>query len=229
VVDAGDVAVTPFDIPKALEQIEAGAAEVLAGGRLIALGGDHTIALPLLRAVNRAGGPVSLVHFDAHLDTWDSHFGQRFTHGSPFRRAAEEGLFRPGAVHAGIRGPIFGAEDLSADAELGFTIISTAEVADDGPAETARRIRAAAGNDRVYLSIDVDVLDPAFAPGTGTPEAGGLSSRELLLILRALKGLDVVAADVVEVAPAYDHAEITAIAAAHVAYELLGLMAGPRA
>ena len=226
VVDAGDAAATPFDIPQALDQIEAAAADVLAGGRLLALGGDHTIALPLLRAVNRFGGPVALVHFDAHLDTWDSHFGQRFTHGSPFRRAAEEGLFRPAAVHAGIRGPIFASADLAADAELGFTIISTADVAELGPADVARRIRSAVGEERLYLSIDIDVLDPAFAPGTGTPEAGGLSSRELLLILRALAGIELVAADIVEVAPAYDHAEVTAIAASHIAYELLGLMAG---
>jgi agmatinase len=129
VADCGDVACTPFDIPQALAEMEAGISEVLAGGaRVIALGGDHTIALPMLRAINRQQGPVALVHFDAHLDTWDSHFGQRFTHGSPFRRAAEERLFLPDrSLHVGIRGPIFSAGDLEADAGLGFRILDCAQ------------------------------------------------------------------------------------------------------
>jgi agmatinase len=227
VADCGDVACTPFDIPQALAEMEAGISEVLAGGaRVIALGGDHTIALPMLRAINRQQGPVALVHFDAHLDTWDSHFGQRFTHGSPFRRAAEERLFLPDrSLHVGIRGPIFSAGDLEADAGLGFRILDCAQVAANGPAWTAERIRERVGDGPVYVSIDIDVLDPAFAPGTGTPEAGGLSSRELLHVLRGLKGIDLASADLVEVAPAYDHAEITGIAAAHLVYELLGLLA----
>src|SRR5207302_2048753 len=180
VADCGDVACTPFDIPQALAEMEAGISEVLAGGaRVIALGGDHTIALPMLRAVNKQRGPVALVHFDAHLDTWDSHFGQHYTHGSPFRRAAEEKLFSSDrSLHVGIRGPIFSAGDLEADADLGFRILDCTQVADKGPAWTAARIRERVGDGSVYVSIDIDVLDPAFAPGTGTPEAGGLSSRE---------------------------------------------------
>lgn len=227
VVDAGDVGVTPFDIAKALTQIEAAADEILAtGARLISIGGDHTIALPLLRAVRRRFDPVALVHFDAHLDTWDSHFGQRYTHGSPFRRASEEGLFRDdSSIHVGLRGPIFSPDDLSQDAELGFKAIHCAELEESGPVEVARRIVERVGKHSVYVSIDIDVLDPAFAPGTGTPEAGGMSSRELLGILRLLGSLRLVGADLVEVAPAYDHAEITGIAAAHIVYELIGLMA----
>ena len=228
VADCGDVACTPFDIPQALAEIEAGVAELLAtGARVVALGGDHTIALPMLRAVReQLGSPVALVHFDAHLDTWDAHFGQRYTHGSPFRRAAEEKLFDSDrSLHVGIRGPIFGPGDLAADAELGFRIIDCTQVAERGPAWTAERIRERVGEGPVYISIDIDVLDPAFAPGTGTPEAGGLSSRELLQVLRGLKGLRLASSDLVEVAPAYDHAEVTGIAAAHLVYELLGLMA----
>jgi agmatinase len=227
VADCGDVACTPFDIPQALAEIEAGVAEVLAGGaRVIALGGDHTIALPMLRAVSKQRGPVALLHFDAHLDTWDSHFGQRYTHGSPFRRAAEEKLFLTDrSLHIGIRGPIFSASDLEADAGLGFRILDCTQVAQNGPAWTVEKIRERVADGPVYISIDIDVLDPAFAPGTGTPEAGGLSSRELLNVLRGLKGIEVASADLVEVAPAYDHAEITGIAAAHLVYELLGLLA----
>ena len=227
VADCGDISCTPFDIPKALGEIQAGAAELLAtGARLVTLGGDHTIAQPLLRAVHARLGPVALVHFDAHLDTWDTHFGQRYTHGSPFRRAAEEGLFiSERSMHVGIRGPLFDAADLKRDADLGFRIIDCTEVAAAGAEAAAERIRQRVGDSPVYLSIDIDVLDPAFAPGTGTPEAGGLSSRELLAILRALKGLRIASMDLVEVAPAYDHAEITGIAAAHVVYEVLALLA----
>jgi agmatinase len=227
VVDAGDVACTPFAIDEAIAQIEAGAGEVLErADRLIALGGDHTIALPLLRSCARRHGPLALVHFDAHLDTWDTYFGAAYTHGTPFRRAWEEGLLRPdAAVHVGIRGPLFSSADLVDDAGFGFAVVTAMDVGADGPAAVAAGIRDRVGSAPVYVSIDIDVLDPAHAPGTGTPEAGGLTSRELLGILRALQGLPIIGADIVEVAPAYDHAEITAIAASHVVYELLALIA----
>jgi agmatinase len=166
------------------------------------------------------------VHFDAHLDTWDTYFGAAYTHGTPFRRAAEEGLLRQDrCVHVGLRGSLYDPRDLTDDAGLGFLAIDVMEVDRDGATGTAQRIRERVGDAPVYLSIDVDVLDPAFAPGTGTPEAGGLSSRELLASLRALAGLPIVSADIVEVAPAYDHAEITSVAASHLAYEILGLLA----
>jgi agmatinase len=227
VADAGDLAVNPFDIDEAIAAIETGAGALLKRATsLIALGGDHTIALPLLRAVAARHGPVALVHFDAHLDTWDTYFGAPYTHGTPFRRAGEEGRFdRDRAVHVGIRGPLYRPTDLTDDAGLGFRIISTADVARLGVDETAGQIRAVVGAAPLYVSIDIDVLDPAHAPGTGTPEIGGLTSRELQGLLRGLAGLHVVGADVVEVAPAYDHAELTGLAAAGLVYELLALFA----
>lgn len=227
VADAGDVATNPFDIREAISQIEAGAREALArADRVLALGGDHTIALPLLRVACERHGPVALVHFDAHLDTWDTYFGAAYTHGTPFRRASEEGLLATArAAHVGIRGPIFGAKDLAEDADMGFEVITTADVARTGVDAAIGRVRARVGDSPVYVSIDVDVLDPAHAPGTGTPEPGGLTTRELQLMLRGLAGLPIVGADVVEVAPPYDHAELTSMAAANLAYERLALFA----
>ena len=227
VADAGDIACTPFDIAEAITQIEAGARALLGDTRhLIALGGDHTIALPLLRAVNARHGPLALIHFDAHLDTWDTYFGAAYTHGTPFRRAHEESLLASDrCAHVGIRGPLFSPQDLVDDAAFSFTIVGAFDYLERSVASIAEELRARVGDLPVYVSIDVDVMDPAHAPGTGTPEAGGMTSRELLATLRALQGLDLVAADVVEVAPAYDHAEITSIAAANVVYELLGSFA----
>jgi guanidinobutyrase / D-arginase len=226
VADAGDIACNPFDIKEAVDQIEAGAEALLNdAGHLLAIGGDHTIAYPLLRATRRRFGPVALVHFDAHLDTWQTYFGAPITHGTPFRRAAEEGLFLDDAsLHVGIRGPVYARSDLEEDAELGFRIIPAMDLERAGIDGVVDRIRERIRDAPLYISIDIDVLDPAHAPGTGTPEAGGLTSRELLGILRGLAGKRLVGADVVEVAPAYDHAEMTTVAAAHVAYELLALM-----
>jgi agmatinase len=226
VVDAGDIAVNPFDIGEAVAEIERGATALTEGGtRLVAIGGDHTIALPLLRAVAKRHGPVAVVHFDAHLDTWDTYFGAPVTHGTPFRRASEEGLIdRAASLHVGIRGPLYDREDLRDDERLGFAIVSSVDIETEGVAAAIERMRRRIGDAPVYLSIDIDVLDPAHAPGTGTPEAGGLTSRELLRMIRALSALRLVGADVVEVAPAYDHAQVTAIAASHVAYEIVSAM-----
>jgi agmatinase len=227
VVDAGDIACNPFDIPDAIEAVERGARELVdAGARLVTIGGDHTIALPLLRVMAREHGPISVVHFDAHLDTWDTYFGVATTHGTPFRRASEEGLIDPeGSIHVGIRGPLYSPQDMTDDAALGFTAITCPDVERDGSAAVIERIRARVQDRPVYVSVDIDVLDPAHAPGTGTPEAGGLTSRELLTMLRAFGDLDLISADIVEVSPAYDHAQLTGIAAAHVAYELMSAMA----
>jgi agmatinase len=227
VADAGDVACNPFDIAEAISQIEAAADETLDSSRhLLSIGGDHTIALPLLRAMHRRHGPIALLHFDAHLDTWDTYFGAAYTHGTPFRRAWEEGLLLADrATHVGIRGPLFSPEDLEDDARFGFEIVGAMDVLDEGRQAIAEKIRGRLGEAPVYVSIDIDVLDPGFAPGTGTPEAGGLTSRELLGILRGLAGIDLVGADIVEVAPPYDTSEITAVAASHAAYELLALFA----
>jgi agmatinase len=230
VVDAGDITCNPYDIGAAISQVEVAARQLMAGGRrLLAIGGDHTIALPLLRAMYARHGPVAVLHFDAHLDTWETYFGEPYTHGTPFRRASEEGLIdHRHSLHVGIRGPLYGAGDLHDSERLGFATIHCAEVERDGLAAAIRRMRQRLDAAPVYVSVDIDVLDPAFAPGTGTPEAGGLTSRELLAMLRALSDLELVSADIVEVAPAYDHAEITGIAAAHVAYELLSAMAKGR-
>jgi agmatinase len=227
VADAGDVGINPFDIDEAVRTIERAADELREpGATLLSLGGDHTIALPLLRSVVRTHGPVAVLHFDAHLDTWDTYFGAPLTHGTPFRRASEEGLIdRERSLHVGIRGPLYSARDLVDDGVLGFQVIGSDDYQLDGLAGVVERMRARLGAGPVYVSVDIDVLDPAHAPGTGTPEAGGLTSRELLHSLRALAGADVVGADIVEVSPAYDHAEITGIAAAHVAYELLSVLA----
>ena len=226
VADAGDVPCNPYSITESIDQIESAASELLNSvGALISLGGDHTIAVPLLRAMHRRHGPVALVHFDAHLDTWDTYFGAPYTHGTPFRRAAEEGLFDDEtSMHVGIRGPLYSSEDLANDAELGFKVIHCDELNEQGPDHVAGRIRDRVGDAPLYLSIDIDVLDPAHAPGTGTPEVAGLSSRELISILRGLQGLKMVGGDIVEVAPAYDHAEITSLAAATIAFELVNLI-----
>ena len=226
VADAGDVGCNPFNIDEAIRQIEAAADDLhRRAGAIVSLGGDHTIAVPLLRAINKQAGQVALVHFDAHLDTWDTYFGAPYTHGTPFRRAAEEGLFDDDAsMHVGIRGPLYSRDDLKNDAELGFKVIHCDEIESEGVAQVAKRIRDRVGSKPLYLSIDIDVLDPAHAPGTGTPEIAGLSSRELMNIIRGLQGVNLVGADIVEVAPAYDHAEITALAAATIAFEMINLM-----
>jgi agmatinase len=230
VVDAGDIACNPFSIDEAIGQIEQHATELRGGvGRLVCVGGDHTIALPLLRSLREERGPIALVHFDAHLDTWDTYFGASYTHGTPFRRAWEEGLLLENrSIHLAIRGPLFSAQDLVDDASFGFRIVTALEILSEGIDATAERIRERVGDAPVYVSIDIDALDPAFAPGTGTPEAGGMTSREMLGILRGLRGLDLAGADIVEVAPVYDHAEITAVAASHIAYELIALFAADR-
>ncbi|WP_055588251.1 agmatinase [Peterkaempfera griseoplana] len=227
VADAGDIACNPFHIEEAVETIEQAAGDLQDdGATLVTIGGDHTIALPLLRAAARRHGPVALLHFDAHLDTWDTYFGAEYTHGTPFRRAVEEGILDTEAVsHVGTRGPLYGKKDLEDDKRLGFGIVTSSDVMRRGVDEVVDALRQRIGDRPLYVSVDIDVLDPAHAPGTGTPEAGGLTSRELLEILRGLAGTRLVGADVVEVAPAYDHAEITSVAASHVAYDLVSLLA----
>ncbi|WP_068477651.1 agmatinase [Pseudoclavibacter helvolus] len=227
VADAGDVPVNPFDIEEALGTVEA-AAKALSdtGAKIVTIGGDHTIALPLLRNMARIHGPVAMLHFDAHLDTWDTYFGAAYTHGTPFRRAFEEGLLDTDALsHVGTRGPLYGRQDLEDDERFGFGIVSSADIYRRGADAVVQQLRERIGDRPLYISIDIDVLDPAHAPGTGTPEAGGMTSRELLEILRGLADLNVVGADVVEVSPAYDHAELTGVAAAHVVYELVSMFA----
>ncbi|GAA4476715.1 agmatinase [Enteractinococcus fodinae] len=227
VADAGDIAANPYDLAEAVDQIYEGIHELRARTkRVITVGGDHTIAYPSLKEVSERHGPVAVLHFDAHLDTWDTYFGQPLTHGTPFRRASEDGFIdKTASMHVGIRGPLYGKEDLEDDNRLGFAIVTSEYIEEEGVAAAIDRVRERIGDKPLYISVDIDILDPAHAPGTGTPEAGGLTSRELLRMLRALTDLNIVGADVVEVAPAYDHAQITGVAAAHVVYELMTAMA----
>ena len=226
VVDAGDVPVTPFSIDSAMRQIADHAGDLMHDGRkVIAIGGDHTIALPMLRSVAREHGPVALIHFDAHLDTWDTYFNAPTTHGTIFRRAFEEGLLvEDHSIHIGIRGPIYGRADLDDDRRFGFRTIRASDLDDLGVRGAIDAINERVADLPVYLSIDIDVLDPSVAPGTGTPEMGGLSGRELLRMLRGLTSVNLVSADLVEVSPAYDHAEITSIAAATVIFDIVALL-----
>jgi agmatinase len=227
VVDAGDVAANPFDIARAIDETREGLAALItpAGRPVLSLGGDHTMALPALQAMHDVHGPLALVHFDAHLDTWNTYFDAPYTHGTPFRRASEQGLIVKGSsAHVGIRGSLYDRQDLLDDEELGFTIVHCRDIDRIGVDGIVERVVERVGEHPVYVSIDIDVLDPAFAPATGTPEAGGMTSRELLGVLRAMRELRLVGADIVEVSPVYDHAEVTAVAAANIAYELVTIM-----
>jgi agmatinase len=228
IVDYGDVPVSPGDTERTYGQVEEALAPLVEAGVFpLALGGDHSVTLAELRVLARRHGPLALVQLDAHGDTWDEYFGQRFFHGTTFRRALEEGLIEPEAsVQAGLRGSVYGAEDLEYARELGFVVLSCDQLRNHGPGSFASLVRERAGRRPVFLSFDIDVLDPAFAPGTGTPEVGGLSTAEALSFLRALRGVKLAGADVVEVSPPYDGpGQPTALAAANVAYELLSLRA----
>ncbi|KAF8226313.1 Arginase/deacetylase [Tricholoma matsutake] len=257
VLDCGDVPVSPYDNALAVDQIEVAYSTLLRrpmarGGekyitrslsvddtehpRIISLGGDHTIVWPILRSLKKTYGPISVIHFDAHLDTWrpgryflQSTEQSHVTHGTFFHLAYEEGLLSNHSIHAGIRCKLGGAEDLDHDRSVGFQLISTDDIDDFGIPEIIRRIRQRVGDTPVYLSLDIDVIDPGLAPATGTPEAGGWTTRELKRIIRGLAGLNFVGADIVEVAPAYDNAEITGIAAADLVHEMLSLFLAEKA
>ncbi len=220
--DIGNFTIALGDIAASLAQIEAQAGRI---NHLIAFGGDHGITLPLLRAMAKRRGPCALIHFDAHVDTWAKNFGQTYAHGSVFYHAVAEGLVAPRQmVQVGIRSP---TERAVHDWTLaqGITMLTAQELHEQGAAAAADRIRQVIGKVPVYLSVDIDVLDPAFAPGTGTPEIGGLATWQAQAILRRLRGLHFIGMDLVEVCPAYDVAEITALAGATMAWEYLCLLA----
>jgi agmatinase len=227
VIDYGDVPVVPGYIEESYSRIAEGLEPIHRAGVVpIVLGGDHSIALPELRAAAAVHGPLALVQFDSHPDTWDAYFGEKHTHGTPFRRAVEEGLLSPErSIQVGMRGSIYDQGDWDDARGLGFDLVPTDAVRKLGIDETIARIRERVGDARVYVSFDVDFVDPAFAPGTGTPEIGGFTSREAQEFVRGLAGLDLVGCDVVEVYPAYDPAQITALLAANVAHEFLSLIA----
>jgi agmatinase len=219
--DLGDFSIALGDIPASLKLIEQ---QAMGVEHLLALGGEHGITLPLLRALCKNTGPVALLHFDAHVDTWPDNFGQVYAHGSVFYHAIEEGLVDPARmIQIGIRSPV-DRQVYEWTIDKGVTIISAPEVHELGCAAVAKRISDVVGTGACYLSFDIDVLDPAFAPGTGTPEMGGLASWQAQAILRRLGGSRFVGMDVVEVAPPYDVAEITALAGATMAWEYLALI-----
>ncbi len=227
VADYGDIDISPVSIERTYEIIEKEVAEVLAAGAIpVAVGGDHSISLPLLRAVARRHGPVGLVHFDSHPDTWDEYFGSRYFHGTMFRRAVEERLIDPGrTIQLAIRGPLYDAGDFDFQATHRMEVIRVETIKERGVAWVAERFQRLQGG-KVYCSFDIDAVDPAFAPGTGTPEVGGLTSYEALSLVRALRGLDLVGFDLVEVAPQYDSpGQITALLAANLLFEFVCLLA----
>jgi agmatinase len=226
-VDYGDVATVPGSTVHSLERSAAGIAEAVGAGVVtLCLGGDHSILLAELRGLAAVYGPLALVQLDAHHDLWDEYFGQKLFHGSVVRRAAEEGLVDPArSVQAGIRGSLTSKADATLPAEFGFEALSYEQLAELGPAGFADRVRARVGDAPCFLSFDVDFVDPAFAPGTGTPEVGGPSSREALACVRALTGLDFRGFDCVEVSPPYDPSGVTAFLAANACFEMLSLLA----
>jgi len=227
-VDYGDVPVSPGDTERTYAQIEEGLAPIVDAGIFpLALGGDHSITLAELRALARRYGPLSLVQLDSHGDTWEEYFGQKFFHGTTFKRAVEEGVVDAAtSVQAGMRGSLYGEEDIDVAKEMGFTVLTTDELRDLGPAAYGKLVLDTVGTRPVFMSFDIDFLDPAFAPGTGTPEVGGFSTAEALAFLRALRGIKLAGSDVVEVAPPYDGPGMqTALAAANIAYDLLSLRA----
>jgi agmatinase len=228
VVDHGDLPVAPGDTEGTYRRIEAGLAPLVGAGVFpLVLGGDHSITLAELRALARRHGPMALVQLDSHTDTWDEYFDQKYFHGTTFLRAAEEGLIDPAAsVQAGMRGSLFGASDIGDARALGFTVIPSDELRAMGLEGYAATVNERVGDRPVFLSFDIDFLDPAFAPGTGTPEIAGFSTAEAVGLLRALRGIRLVGCDVVEVAPPYDGPGApTALAAANVALDLLALYA----
>jgi agmatinase len=220
--DFGDLPVNPLSIEDTFSRIERGIAPLLeAGARCVCVGGDHSISLPILRAVAKKHGPVSLIQFDAHNDLWDEYFGSRYSHGTPFRRAFEEGLLEDGGVlQVGLRGQVYGEDDFDFAREHKVRMVTAEEFHKRGMAAVQSHLRAFRRKP-VYVTLDIDAVDPAFAPGTGTPQVGGLTSVQILELVRALRGLNIVGCDLVEVSPPYDTGEITSLLAANLLFELL--------
>ena len=228
VVDYGDLPVAPGDTLETYRRVEEALAPVVESGVFpLCMGGDHAVTLAELRVLARAHGPLALVQLDAHADTWEAYFGQRYFHGTTFKRAVEEGLVDASAsVQAGMRGSLYGAADLDASRELGYRVIPSDELRSLGSGGFAGEVRSRVGERSAFLSFDVDFLDPAYAPGTGTPEIAGFTTQEAVGLLRSLRGLRLAGCDVVEVCPPYDGpGQPTALAAANVLWELLALRA----
>ncbi|CAP95554.1 hypothetical protein E8E15_008132 [Penicillium rubens] len=253
IIDCGDIPITPFDAAHAFKQMEQGYRQVLyhptsegnswEHPRIVSLGGDHSIVLPILRSLKHVYGPISVIHLDSHLDTWDPYEGytgiasnqSAITHGTFFWHASREGCISKGtSVHGGLRTKLFSPKDYEIDQNVGFTIIEAHEIDDIGMSGIIGKVRNVVKDTPTYLSIDIDVLDPSIAPATGTPESGGWTTRELKRFIKGLEGVNLVGADVVEVSPPYDSvAETTSIAAADLIVDILASMAklktGPKA
>ncbi|MCE7738057.1 MAG: agmatinase [Candidatus Heimdallarchaeota archaeon] len=226
-IDYGDLPVVPGYIEEGYKRIEESLLPVLEAGIIpILLGGDHAITLPELRAITKIHGPVSLLHFDSHSDTVDEYFGMPYNHGTPFKRAVEENLLlADNSIQVGLRGSIYSPEHLEIPKSLGFDIVTTEEIREIGLDSLIERIKNRIGKTKVFLSFDIDFVDPAYAPGTGTPEVGGFTSGETLKLIRGLKDLNYIGFDVVEVLPASDPSEITALLAANIVYEFISILA----
>jgi agmatinase len=227
VVDYGDLPVNPGYIEDSYKMIEEGLFPLLDSGVTpILLGGDHSVTLPELRAMVKRHGPVALIHFDSHSDTGDKRFGRKYTHGTPFRRAIEEELILVDhSIQVGMRGSVYSRDSLDDSRKMGFDLVTTVEAQEQGLANVLLRIHDRVGDAKVFVSFDIDFVDPAFAPGTGTPEVGGFTSSEALRFVRGLKGLDLVGFDIVEVLPQHDPSQITALLAANIVYEFISLTA----
>lgn len=226
IADCGDVSVSPFDLNGALDTIAAFFADIRrAGARPLAIGGDHLVTLPILRGLTDR--PLGLIHFDAHSDTYDEFFGNRYNHGTPFRRAIEEGLLDPKRmIQIGIRGSISSADNYDFARAAGIRIVFIEELMDRGVDSVMAETRSIVGEAATYVSFDIDALDPSFAPGTGTPEIGGITTYQAQKMIRALAGLDIAGADLVEVSPPLDPSGMTALTGATLLFELLCAMAG---
>jgi guanidinobutyrase len=228
VADVGDVAINTFDLKKSVDIIEQAYDEILAHDcRPLTLGGDHTIVLPILRAMHKKHGPVGVVHVDAHADVNDTMFGEKIAHGTPFRRVVEEGLVDPHrVVQIGLRATGYAAEDFDWPREQGFRVVQAEECWHKSLVPLMEEVRAQMGGGPVYISFDIDGIDPAFAPGTGTPEIGGLTGIQGIEILRGCRGLEIVGGDLVEVSPPYDSSGNTALLGANLLYEMLCSLPG---
>lgn len=225
-VDYGDVDIVPGYIEDTNRKIEETLYPIFSSGIIPAIcGGDHSVTLSVLRAAAKKHGALSLIHFDAHSDCWDDYFGKKYNHGTTFKRALEEKLIDPErSIHVGLRGPLYESADLTDLSKMGFSVITMKKFIEIGVAETLRQIWNVS-NGKAYVSLDIDGVDPAFAPGTGTPEVGGFTSREIQELVRGLHGDGLVGFDVVEVSPPYDVAEITALLASNLIYELCSIVA----
>ncbi|MCD2137868.1 agmatinase [Salinicoccus halitifaciens] len=226
-VDYGDINVIPGNIHATYDNIVESLTPVLDSGITpVMMGGDHSISLGHLRAFHKKYGPVALIHFDSHGDTWDNYYGEKYMHGTPFRRAVEEGLIdTEHSIQVGMRGPLYGPGCIEDARDLGFEVITMREARNMGFDKVSERIRERVGDAKAFVSYDIDFLDPAYAPGTGTPEVGGPTSFEGLEFVRNLKGLDIKGFDLVEVLPTYDSGEITAVAASSIIFEMISLIA----